>query len=223
MRAGFPAPQTNARAAPQLRGRDLNPNAPRKLRLAESPGSDRILVSRRIGAPLIGPRERAHHEYSDRDDTCRRHHSCWVNRPGDDCPCTLQTAHAGKALTKEGRQRCCRPGWNLLTAHPILPSDPRVIGVCAILSSRLVQFSCPLVPAQSGVCAIRWHVTDCFPCLFRTVDIEKSSFWRCILPQPPPFFRTPSLHHSFYRLGARGTRQVPEANSEMSQSELNAT
>ena len=154
MRAGFPAPQTNARAAPQLRGRDLNPNAPRKLRLAESPGSDRILVSRRIGAPLIGPRERAHHEYSDRDDTCRRHHSCWVNRPGDDCPCTLQTAHAGKALTKEGRQRCCRPGWNLLTAHPILPSDPRVIGVCAILSSRLVQFSCPRVPALFGVCAI---------------------------------------------------------------------
>ena len=182
MRAGFPAPQTNARAAPQLRGRDLNPNAPRKLRLAESPGSDRILVSRRIGAPLIGPRERAHHEYSDRDDTCRRHHSCWVNRPGDDCPCTLQTAHAGKALTKEGRQRCCRPGWNLLTAHPILPSDPRVIGVwvvdCGVTD--------PLVPALFGVCAAS--------CLSR---VRFSAL------------RTSTLH--FYRIRASSTRLVPIA------------
>ena len=96
------------------------------------------------------------------------------------------------------------------------PSRPRDFRGMRHRRSRARIFYPPLVPALFGVCAIRWRLTDCFPCVFRTVDIEKPSFWRRILSQPRPFFRTPNVHHLFYRSRARSTQHVPEPPSEMS-------
>ncbi len=75
------------------------------------------------------------------------------------------------------------------------PLVPAIFGVCAI-ADLARGFFIPLVPALFGVCAIRWRVTDCFPCEFRTVDIEKPSFWRRILPQSRPFFARTTVHPS---------------------------
>ena len=121
-------------------------------------------------------------------------------------------------------------------ARQLGPLVPALFGVCAISGRTRACAGRPLVPAiwgmrhpDSETCTTlwpsrprdfrgmrhRWRLTDCFPCVFRPVDIEKSGLWRCILPQPPPFFALRTSTLQFYRIRASSTRLVPECASEM--------